>query len=142
MVVNLPSTFSSELLEPTRTLRSASEAPGQLSVFSEPPELPVRMDGREIGVTPIVGFKVEAGVHELTVTGVTKEIYILPGQSLKLSLHKNTFIEIPETSETVSKTAERQKAPAREEKVEAAARTKDKELQPLYWPLNPKGPIY
>ena len=69
---------------------------GRLSVFSEPPELDVLLDSVEIGKTPIISEEVTSGVHILRVKDTEKEITILSGKSLQLSLFKDSLIEIPE----------------------------------------------
>ena len=85
-----------ELIEPSRTLEGQQKPMGRLSVFSEPPELDVLLDGLEIGKTPIISQEVPSGVHILRVKDTEKEITILSGKSLQLSLFKDSLIEIPE----------------------------------------------
>ncbi len=79
-----------ELIEPSRTLK------GQLSVFSEPPELDVLLDGVEIGKTPVISKEITSGVHILRVKDAEKEIIILSRKSLQLRLFKDSLIIIPE----------------------------------------------
>ncbi len=69
---------------------------GRLSVYSEPPELDVLLDGVGIGKTPVISKEVTSGVHMLRVKNIEKEITILSGKSLQLSLFKDSLIEIPE----------------------------------------------
>ena len=66
-----------ELIEPSRTLKGQQKPMGRLSVFSEPPELNVLLDGINIGETPIISKEVASGVHILRVKDTEKEITIL-----------------------------------------------------------------
>jgi hypothetical protein len=134
-------TFASDLIEPTRTLDGMGHNVGKLSVFSEPPELEVRMDGTVIGETPVELQAVEPGVHVIQVKGSEIEIYVEPEKSLKLSWFKGAFIEIPvEVKEGRKHQKEEKKEVPLKEKSEQSAKKID--LEPLYWPLNPKGHIY
>jgi hypothetical protein len=72
----------SELLEPSRTLEGQHKPMGRLSVFSEPPELDVLLDGVEIGKMPVISKEVTSGIHILRVKDTEKEINILSGKSL------------------------------------------------------------
>ena len=134
--------FASDLIEPTRTLSSPAENTGELSIFSEPPELDVNMDGTRIGKTPVVGQKVEPGIHVLRVKDSATEIYVEPGKSAKLSWFKGAFIEIPtEVKERRKQQSEEKKEIPHIKMSEPSVEKKEKP-DPLYWPLNPKGPIY
>ena len=44
---------ASDLIEPSRTLKSAANEPGNLAILSEPPDLNVTLDKTLIGKTPI-----------------------------------------------------------------------------------------
>jgi hypothetical protein len=69
------------------------------------------------------------------------EIYVKPGKSIKLSWFKGDFIEIPaEVKEGQKKQSGEKKEVPRKEKPKQSV--KKIELEPLYWPLNPGGPIY
>ena len=137
-----PISVFAELIEPTRTLKSQEEPVGKLTVLSEPPELDVVLDGAEIGKTPVISMEVRAGDHELRIKDTKKEISILPGKSLQLSLYKGSLIEIPD------KSLESAKQPKLEERRSPKARKprgSDEEkihYRPFYWPLDPRGPIY
>jgi len=85
-----------ELIEPSRMLEGQQKPMGRRSVFSEPPALDVLLDGVEIGKTPVISKEVTSGVHILRVKDTEKEITILSGKSLQLSLFKDSLIEIPE----------------------------------------------
>ncbi len=128
-----------ELIEPSRTLEGQQKPMGRLSVFSEPPDLDVYLDDSKIGKTPVISKKVTSGVHILRIKNIEKEITILPGKSHQLSLFKDSLIESPE---------KKAKAPTQpkseEEKPDEPTREKTKnepKYDPLYWPLNPIGPI-
>ena len=85
------------------------------------------------------------GVHILRIKYTEKEITILSGKSLQFNLFKDSLIEIPE------KKAEAPAQPKLEEKMATEEKkpdepTKEKtenepKYDPLYWPLNPTGPI-
>jgi hypothetical protein len=134
-------TFASDLIEPTRNLSGMGHKAGKLSVFSEPPALSVKMDGSVIGVTPVELQAVDPGVHVVQVKGSEIEIYIKPGKSVKLSWFKGTFIQIPVEVEEgrKQKNGEKKEVPLIEKSEQSA---KKMDLEPLYWPLNPKGHIY
>jgi hypothetical protein len=136
-----PISVYADLIEPTRTLKSQEEPMGTLTVFSEPPELDVVLDGNKIGKTPVIAMEVRAGDHVLRIKDTKKEFSILPGKSLKLSLYKDSLIVIPE------KKLESRKQPKLEEKRTTEAKKSkgsDEKMQyePLYWPFNPRGTIY
>lgn len=131
---------AAELIAPTRTLNNSNEKTGKLSVFSEPPQLEVILDGNQIGKTPVVLDAVKSGIHVLRIKESETQINIKPDKH-KLSWYKGAFIEIPPQSEEAllpprtkeAETAAQKKAPSTENK---------EEYLPLYWPLNPRGPIY
>jgi hypothetical protein len=120
-----------ELIEPSRTLEGQQKPMGRLSVFSEPPALNVLLDGVNIGKTPVISKEVTSGVHILQVKDTEKEITILSGESIQLSLFKDSLIEIPE------KKAEAPIQP----KLEEDSNKDKKQYDPFYWPLKPSGPI-
>lgn len=133
--------FASDLIEPTRTLSDMGHNEGKLSVFSEPPRLDVKMDGTVIGETPVELQAVEPGIHVIQVKASEIEIYVKPGKSVKLSWFKGAFIEIPVKIKEGRKQQNGVKKEApRIEKSEQSVKKID--LEPLYWPLNPRGPIY
>ena len=137
-----PLSFASDLLEPTRTLSSPAEKVGQLSVFSEPPRLEVSVDGTHIGKTPIVGQKVGPGIHIIRVKDSETEIYVEPGKSAKLSWFKGAFIEIPAEEKDDRKHQGEENKQTSQIKMAGPSVEKKQKPDPLYWPLNPKGPIY
>ena len=134
-----------ELIEPSRTLEGQQKPMGRLSVFSEPPELDVLLDSVEIGKTPVISKEVTSGVHILRVKDTEKEITILSGKSLQLSLFKDSLIEIPEKkAEALTQPKLEEKMATKKKKPDEPTREKTEykpKYDPLYWPLNPTGPI-
>ena len=130
-----------ELIEPSRMLMDQQKPVGRLSVFSEPPELDVLLDSVEIGKTPVISKEVTSGVHILRVKDTEKEITILSGKSLQLSLFKDSLIEIPEEKAEAPIQPKLEKKMATEEKKTEDSNKDKKQYEPFYWPLNPRGPI-
>lgn len=98
------SSVSAELIEPTRNLEGQqTEAMGRLTVLSEPPGLNVTLDGNGLGKTPAFMVKVKLGIHNLRVRDSETEIYLESGKTLKISLFKNEFIQIPVESKVAEK---------------------------------------
>jgi hypothetical protein len=108
---------SSELIEPTRNPGKKSEEISRLTVLSEPPGLNIILDGNDIGKTPAFLVEVQSGIHTLKVKNAETEIYIKPGETLKISLFKDEFVQIP--VETIT----REKQPEPQPQVEASAPT-------------------
>ena len=133
--------FASDLIEPTQTLDGMGQSVGKLSVFSEPPGLEVRVDGTAIGKTPVELQAIAPGVHIIQVKASEIEIYVKPEKSVKLSWFKGAFIEIPAA---VKKTVKRQNGEKKEspQKEKQGQSAKKMDLDPLYFPLNPRGHIY
>jgi len=130
-----------ELIAPTRTLEGQQKPMGRLSVFSEPPKLDVLLDGVNIGKTPVISKEVKSGVHILRVKDIEKEITILPGKSLQLSLFKGSIIEIPEKKAEAPTQPKLEEKRTIKEKKPQGSNMDEKENDPLYWPMNPFGPI-
>lgn len=133
--------FTSDLLEPTRTLSGTGASVGKLSVFSEPQGLEVTLDGKKIGKTPVFSQKVAPGVHVLLVKNAETEICVAPAQNLRLSLYKGSFIEIPAETKEVLRQPDLDdvKTPPKPKTDQSAQ--KKAEFYPRYWPFNPVGPI-
>ena len=136
-------TFSigAELIEPSRTLKGQQKPMGRLSVFSEPPELDVFLDGIKIGKTPVIAKQVTPGTHVLRIKETEKEIVILPEKSLQMSLYKDSLIEIPEKKIEVPTPPEPKEQPKIPEKKPEDSKKDKKQHDPFYWPTNPRGPI-
>ena len=134
-----------ELIEPSRTLDGQQKPMGRLSVFSEPPDLDVYLDDTKIGKTPVISKEVTSGVHILRIKDTEKEITILSGKSLQLSLFKDSLIEIPEKkTEPPTQPKLEEKMATEEKKPDEPTKEKTKnepKYDPPYWPLNPNGPI-
>ena len=140
LIIQSISAFA-ELIEPSRTVKGQEISNGRLSVFSEPPALDVLLDGVEIGKTPVISKEVTSGVHILRVKDTEKEITILSGESLQLSLFKDSLIEIPEKkAEAPTQPKLEEKMATEEKKTEDSTKDK-KQYDPFYWPLKPTGPI-
>ena len=87
--------LASDLIEPTRTLQSATNASGSLTILSEPTSLDVMLDDTLIGKTPIFLDDVKPGIHTLRVKDSETIIDVKPDATLKISLFKGKFINIP-----------------------------------------------
>jgi PEGA domain len=120
---------ASDLIEPSRGLPNAANAPGNLAVLSEPPQLDVTLDSTRIGKTPVFLRNVKSGTYQLRVKDSETTIYVEPGATLKISLFKGEFINIPVAEkepvepqalqeEKVSETRITQQAPKEEQKKE------------------------
>lgn len=134
--------ISGELIEPTRTIQKPEKAAGRISVFSEPPGLDVFLNNLMIGKTPILSMVVEQGTYNLKVKDSKKEIYVMPGKSLRLSLYKGHFIEIQEKEIEPPQKSE-EKATEKIDTAEPEEKKTEYEptFEPYYWPMNPSGPI-
>ncbi len=140
-----PICLFAELIEPSRTKDGQQKPMGRLSVFSEPPDLDVYLDDSKIGKTPVISKEVTPGVHILRVKDTEKEITILSGKPLQLSLFKDSLIKIPEKkAKAPTQPKLEQKMDSEEKKPDEPNKKKTKngpKYDPPYWPLNPTGPI-
>lgn len=139
LVTALP---AAELIEPSRTLDGRSET-GSVSVYSEPPELPVLVNGTRMGATPVFELRLPAGRHRLRVKDAEIEATVAPGMPLRLRYIDGRIVKLPE-GEKAAPPAEAAAAGSR-----STVRTEPPSAQvggityePLYFPLNPRGPIY
>lgn len=113
-----------------------------IAVYSEPPELAVSLNGAVVGKTPFVKPGAEPGLYMVAVNEKEKQINVAPGKTVRVSYYKGDFFILPE------KRPEPQKKPqAVEEKLEPKTprerpSSRDLGYVPLYWPLDPRGPIY
>lgn len=130
-----------ELIQPTRTLKSAEKLPGTLSVFSEPSGLDVFLNHSKIGKTPILSMKVTPGSHSLKVKDTETQIDVIPGKSLRLSLFKGTFIRIQEQEKETIQKPEKETTGKKPAESSREGRGYRPEYDPAYWPLKPNGPI-
>ena len=98
--------LQAELIEPTRTLKKTSEEPGQLTVFSEPPGLAVKINGTPVGQTPLRIQEVAPGTHRLQIRGSITEINLEPGMTFHISLFRNKFIQFQVAKKESGQTSE------------------------------------
>jgi PEGA domain len=96
--------MASDLIEPTRTLQSAADAAGSLTVLSEPPGLEVTLNDTRLGKTPVFLDRVKPGTHTLRVKDSETTIDIKPDAILRISLFKGRFINIPAAKTEAIKT--------------------------------------
>jgi hypothetical protein len=130
-----------ELIEPSRTLDRPENQAGHITVYSEPPEMPVVVDGNKVGVTPLINFDIEPGTHVLTIDNNKIEIYVNAEKPIRLAYFKGKFIELrdkpTESSPPPFPESDPRKAPVQKE-----TQLPDMPPSPYYWPINPKGPIF
>lgn len=125
-----------------RALEGENQQPGRLSIFSEPPGLGVRLDGKTIGKTPLTIDSISQGTHILRVENKETKITIDPGEARRVSFFKDAFVELPaekKVSREAPKAAEEQAVHVSGSQQPAG---KSQTLEPGYFPLNPRGPIY
>ena len=115
---------ASDLIEPTRTLQGMKNATGSLTILSEPPNLSVTLDDTLIGKTPIFLNNVQAGIHTLRVEDSETIIDVKPDATLKISLFRGKFINIPVEKK---ESAKPQVIPGGKDKETRAIRTPPKE---------------
>jgi hypothetical protein len=120
-----------ELIPPTRTLQEPGSTWGGLTVFSEPPQLEVYLDGKKVGETPVLLKHVKAGFHKLRVEHSETDIYLEPGGSVQLSLYKGSFITVArEKREGEKETGVEGERPAEARKAAEAPKERDTDLTP------------
>jgi hypothetical protein len=137
-----PGSLYAGLIEPTRTLDTALDDLGILNVFSEPPALDIRLDGKVIGKTPLVSVELPAGMHVLRIGGSEAKIFINARKATSLSWFKGSFIEIPEKTRAAGEpTTESKKKEVKPSQPEITPGKAIAPNDPFYWPLNPRGPI-
>jgi hypothetical protein len=135
--------LAAELIAPTRDLKGKSEELGKLSISSNPPGLEVVLDGKVLGKTPLIELDVKAGDHILSVKDSELAIIVLPGKTLHLTWHRGSFIEIPakKPARSEPQTATEESQQRKDTRKATGSTDKTKNLDPLYFPLNPAGPI-
>jgi hypothetical protein len=121
--------FSGQLIEPTRTLEGGEKATGSVTVFSEPPELEVFLDGSKVGQTPLWLERVSQGFHKLRVKDVEKEIHLEAGKGLRVGLLKGDFVVFPEKEKKLQEQpAERKVVTEAEAPVETPEKRRSRDL--------------
>jgi hypothetical protein len=88
-----------ELIEPTRTLGGPEKTWGGLTVFSEPPQMDVYLDGEKVGITPLWLRQVEAGPHKLKIKEAEKDVRVEKGKTARIGLFKGSFVTFSEVKE-------------------------------------------
>ena len=140
--LSCPGILHSGLIEPTRTLETAPDDLGILSVFSEPPALEIWLDGKVIGKTPLVSVELSSGAHVLRIEGSEAKIFISPRKATSLSWFKGSFIQIPEKAKAAGEPmTESKKKEPKPRQTESTGGKESTRNDPFYWPLNPRGPI-
>lgn len=134
--------LQAQLIEPTHSLRDASDGTGLLNVLSEPPGVEVRVDGNVIGSTPVFSARFPAGVHVLRIQDSETDIRLVDGKTFAISWFKGSFIELPSPKPPAESAAEPQPPPAKPTPDEGPDSQQGASKDPFYWPLNPRGPIY
>ena len=133
-----------ELIPPTRILTDSNDPNGYLSIFSEPPGLRVYLDGSNIGLTPLFAVTVKSGTHRLKVDDKETKVFIAAGESKHISLHKGAFIDSTPELKAAPEGFEQPRQMSTGKKADRPSQTrkgKKEPKDPLYWPLNPTGPI-
>jgi hypothetical protein len=130
-----------DLIQPTRTLKSAEKLPGELSVFSEPSGLEVFLNHSKIGQSPILSMKVSPGTYSLKVGDFQTRIDVMPGKPLRLSLFNGTFINVKEPEKETVQKQEKETAGKKPTQPARGKKEYHPEYDPGYWPLKPNGPI-
>ena len=92
LVLTLSVCFAGDPIEPTRTLQEAGKTWGGLTIFSEPPQLDVYLDGEKVGQTPLWLRKVETGLHTIKIGHAQTSVRIETDKRLKVGLLNGSFV--------------------------------------------------
>jgi len=65
MILAVTDCWGAELIKPTRTLQEPEKAWGGLTIFSEPPQREVYLDGEKVGSPPLWLTEVGTGLHTI-----------------------------------------------------------------------------
>lgn len=132
-----------ELIEPSRTLDGGLTESGHIWVFSEPPGLSVRINGKEVGVTPIVSREIEAGGHTVRVADSSTQVQVPPGEGVRLSFFKGQILVLTDVEAAASRSAPPKPGPSpTPPRADSQPPQPDPAKQPAFWPMNPRGQIY
>jgi hypothetical protein len=112
LVLALSVCFAGELIEPTRTLQEAGKTWGGLTIFSEPPQLEVYLDGEKVGQTPLWLRKVETGLHTIKIGLSETRVRIEQDKRLKVGLLKDSFVISSEPAKETPKVSQPSEQPA------------------------------
>ncbi len=139
-----PFCLGGELIAPTRTLRGTQEAPGKLTVVSEPPGLDAFLDGSNIGETPVWLTDVKPGMHTLKVKDSETQIHVQPGKTLQVSLFKGSFIRAVKEEKKVEKqpAPEEEKLTERGKAVQPPKEERERDLTPWERYINKSSPHF
>jgi hypothetical protein len=88
-----------ELLEPTRNLGGPEKQWGGLTLFSEPPQMDVYMDGQKIGRTPLWLRQVEAKNHDLKIGEIETNVQVKKGKTVRIGLFKQSLVKFTEVEQ-------------------------------------------
>jgi hypothetical protein len=84
--------FGAELIEPTRTPREPGKEWGGLTIFSEPPQIEIYLDGEKVGLTPLWLREVKTGPHTIKIGHSQTTVRVDKDQRLKVGLFKGSFV--------------------------------------------------
>ena len=112
VLMSLTCCLAGQLIEPTRTLQEPGKTWGGLTVFSEPPQLDVYLDGEKAGKTPLWLRGVQAGPHTLKIGGAETSVQVEEGKRLKIGLFKGTLVASSESEKEKPKVDKQLKQPA------------------------------
>jgi hypothetical protein len=85
-----------ELIEPSRKLGESEKPWGGLTLFSEPPEMEVYVDGKKVGKTPVWLRQIKAAEHVLQIGGIKTSIQIKKEKTLRIGLFKGSLVRFSE----------------------------------------------
>ena len=113
--------FGGELMEPSRTLKEPGKAWGGLTVFSEPPQLEVFLDGKKVGRTPLWLRDVETGLHMLKIEQAETGIQVNKDKTVRIGLFKGSFVTFSESPKETQQLEARKKEISQPSTVEKPA---------------------
>ncbi len=93
MLSAITASFAGDLLEPTRTLQEPGKSWGDLTIFSEPPQLDVYLDGAKIGNTPLWLRQIETGVHTVRIGDAETSVLVEKDEGVRIGLFKGSFVK-------------------------------------------------
>ena len=106
LVLTLSVCFAGDPIEPTRTLQEAGKTWGGLTIFSEPPQLDVYLDGEKVGQTPLWLRKVETGLHTIKIGPAETRVRIEKDKKLKVGFLKGSFVTSSEPAKETPKVSQ------------------------------------
>ena len=92
MLLAITYCFGAELIEATRTPTEPGKAWGGLTIFSEPPQIEIYLDGEKVGLTPLWMREVETGPHTIKIGHAQTTVRVDKDQRLKVGLFKGSFV--------------------------------------------------